>query len=43
MTYYVYTLALDNGKYYIAHSVTALEDAVTFFETVTMNGYNDMQ
>ena len=31
MTYYVYTLALNNGKYYVAHSVTALEDPVTFF------------
>ena len=31
MTYYVYTLALNDGKYYITHSVTALEDAVTFF------------
>ena len=31
MTYYVYTLALEDGKYYIAHSVTVLEDAVSFF------------
>jgi hypothetical protein len=31
MTYYVYTLALNNDKYYVACSVTALEDPVTFF------------